>query len=138
MTQHSTIQAGATGCALARLILIAAVAAGGFHHACAQELPPTVVVTEPIQRLDFAEQVRLVGRTRAWSESRITAEVSGRLATIDAEEGVFVTKGAPLLSLDCERTRLSLGRDLCRTGSHPADPHRRTSRPKPGIPDRPR
>jgi len=108
MTQRSTIQAFTTGSALARLILIAAVAAGSFHHAGAQELPPTVVVTEPMQSLDFAEQVRLVGRTRAWSESRITAEVSGRLAAIDAEEGVFVTKGAPLLTLDCERTRLSL------------------------------
>ena len=75
--------------------------------AAAQQMPPTLVVTDSVQRLEFHEQIRQVGRTLAWSESKVTSEVTGRIAQIQAREGVWVDAGQPLVELDCERIRLS-------------------------------
>jgi RND family efflux transporter MFP subunit len=58
--------------------------------------------------MEFADQVRLVGRTQAWTESRIVAEVAGRVQTIHANEGVRVSRGEPLVAIDHERIGLDL------------------------------
>lgn len=74
----------------------------------AQEMPPALVVTEPIQTIEFHRQLTLVGRTEARAESRIVAEVSGRVMEINAKEGRWVAKGDPLVTIDPRRIQLSL------------------------------
>ena len=53
----------------------------------AQEMPPALVKTAPIEELEFHDQLTLVGRTEARRESRIVAEVAGRVKSLPAEEG---------------------------------------------------
>lgn len=74
----------------------------------AQGPPPALVETAPIRELDFHEQLTLVGRTEAWAESRIVAEVSGRVSSVDAAEGRRVKRGDPLITIDCRRVALAL------------------------------
>jgi RND family efflux transporter MFP subunit len=71
--------------------------------AVAQQMPPTLVVTDTVRQLEFNDQIRLVGRTSAHAQSRITSEVTGRVADIDSEEGVLVAAGTPLVSIANER-----------------------------------
>jgi len=57
-----------------RALLVTAIGChllvGGAVVAHGQDIPPTLVVTESVKRMEFADQVRLVGRTQAWTESR--------------------------------------------------------------------
>lgn len=76
--------------------------------AMAQGMPPTLVVTDTVLSMDFHEQITLIGRTEAKIESRIVAEISGRVAAIDAAEGNRIRKGETLVSIDSERMRLLL------------------------------
>lgn len=69
---------------------------------------PTVVLTDDVTRMDFHDQITLIGRSEAIVSSRIVSEVGGRVQSMDAEEGVWVQKGQPLMSIDPERTRLAL------------------------------
>lgn len=69
---------------------------------------PTVVKTDDVTRMDFHDQITLIGRTEAIVSSRIVAEVGGRVQSMDVEEGVWVRKGQPLVSIDPENIRLSL------------------------------
>ena len=71
--------------------------------ATAQDRPPTLVVTEPVQSMEFHDQVTLTGRTEAWVTSRIVSEVAGRVAEVNAEEGVLIEKGQPLVTIDAEQ-----------------------------------
>ena len=70
----------------------------------AQQMPPTLVVTDSVRQLEFNDQIRLVGRTSAHAQSRITSEVTGRVSNIESEEGVPVSAGTPLVAIDNERT----------------------------------
>lgn len=74
----------------------------------AQDLPPAAVETAPVQELEFHDQLTLVGRTEARRESRIVAEVSGRVSSLAAEEGHEVRRGAALVNIDCRRVALDL------------------------------
>ncbi len=74
----------------------------------AQEMPPAVVETAPIRELEFHRQLTLVGRTEARGESRVVAEVAGRVSSVDAAEGRAVQRGAVLVRVDCRRTALAL------------------------------
>jgi len=69
---------------------------------------PTVVQTDDVTRMDFHDQITLIGRTEAIVNSRIVSEVGGRVQSMDAEEGNWVKKGEPLVTIDPERTRLAL------------------------------
>lgn len=68
----------------------------------------TVVQTDDVTRMDFHDQITLIGRTEAIVNSSIVSEVGGRVQSMDAEEGVWVRKGQPLVSIDPENIRLSL------------------------------
>jgi RND family efflux transporter MFP subunit len=70
--------------------------------------PPALVETAPVQELEFHEQLTLVGRTEARAESRIVAEVSGRVSSVDAAEGRKVKRGTVLVTIDCRRIALDL------------------------------
>jgi len=70
--------------------------------------PPALVETAPVQELEFHEQLTLVGRTEARAESRIVAEVSGRVSSVDAAEGRKVKRGTALVTIDCRRIALDL------------------------------
>ena len=74
----------------------------------AQGLPPTLVVTEPVKKMEFHDQVTLVGRTEAKINSRIVSEVSGRVTAIDAPEGNAIRRGDPLVTIDAEKIILAL------------------------------
>jgi RND family efflux transporter MFP subunit len=74
----------------------------------AQERPPTLVVTEQVQQMDFRDQITLVGRTEAQVASRIVAEVSGQVQSIEASEGIWVKAGWPLATIDPDRITFSL------------------------------
>lgn len=69
--------------------------------------PPTLVMTEEVSNMEFHDQLTLIGRTEAVVNSRLVSEVAGRVEAIDADEGVWVQKGAPLLTIDAERIQLS-------------------------------
>jgi len=69
---------------------------------------PTVVLTDDVTRMEFHDQITLIGRTEAIVSSRIVSEVGGRVQSMDVEEGIWVRKGQPLMSIDPERTRLAL------------------------------
>lgn len=70
--------------------------------------PPASVVTEPMREQEFNDQIRLVGRCQAWTESPVVAEVSGVVARINAGEGVFINRGEPLVSIDTRRIALAV------------------------------
>lgn len=74
----------------------------------AQDMPPALVETAPIQELEFHQELTLVGRTEARRESRIVAEVAGRVKSLPADEGQRVKYGAPLVTIDCRRVALAL------------------------------
>jgi RND family efflux transporter MFP subunit len=82
------------------------IIAGLFTTVYAQQ--PTLVVTDNVVDMDFHDQITLVGRTQAWVESRIVSEVSGRVESIDAGEGVWIKKGTPLVSIDADQIRFEL------------------------------
>lgn len=71
----------------------------------AQQMPPTLVVTDEVTSMKFNDQITLVGRTRAMVQSEIVAEVAGRVQSIDVPEGVPVAKGDVLITLDPDRIR---------------------------------
>ncbi len=89
---------------LAILLAVTSVAAA----ARAQGPPAAVVETAPITELEFRQQLTLVGRTEARRESRIVAEVAGRVKSIAAAEGRRVAPGAALVTIDCRRIALAL------------------------------
>jgi len=97
---HSLI--GLLGATIA-LILFGAGYAG---VARAQGPPPTLVKTAPVVNITFHDQVKLIGRTEAKSQSNIVAEVSGKIKSIDAGEGDVVEEGARLVTIDSRRIRL--------------------------------
>ena len=41
------------------------------------QMPPTLVETDSVRKMEFHDQITLVGRTQAIANSRIVAEVSG-------------------------------------------------------------
>jgi RND family efflux transporter MFP subunit len=67
-----------------------------------------MVLTDDVTRMDFHDQITLIGRTEAIVNSSIVSEVGGKIQSMDAAEGVWVRKGQPLVSIDPERTRLAL------------------------------
>ena len=74
----------------------------------AQAPPPSLVETAAIEEREFHDQLTLVGRTEARAESRIVAEVAGRVRSVDAAEGRRVRRGEPLVTIDCRRIDLAL------------------------------
>ena len=74
----------------------------------AQGMPPTVVETATTKELEFHEQLTLVGRTEASRESSIVAEISGRVASVNAPEGRHIRRGQALVTIDCRRIALDL------------------------------
>ena len=74
----------------------------------AQDLPPTLVVTDEVQLKSFHNQITLIGRTEARIHSRIVSEVSGRVIDIDAPEGNPIAKNKVLVSIDPHRVQYSL------------------------------
>jgi len=77
-----------------------------------QGMPPTLVETSPVVSMEFHDQVTLIGRTEAESESRIVAEVGGRVVSVEALEGNPVKKGQVLLSIDSRRAQHALDAKL--------------------------
>lgn len=59
-----------------------------------------LVATETLGKREFHDQVTLVGRTEAKIRSRIVAEISGQVVSIDAPEGNPVLKNQTLISID--------------------------------------
>ena len=79
---------------------------GMVPAALSQGMPPTLVVTQPVEQMDFHDQITLVGRAEAIIQSRIVAEVSGRVVAVLAPEGNRVRRGDPLIQIDTARMAL--------------------------------
>ncbi|MCH9030796.1 MAG: efflux RND transporter periplasmic adaptor subunit [candidate division Zixibacteria bacterium] len=88
---------------LTALLLVSII----YSFAEAQQIPPTLVVTEPVKKMEFHDQITLVGRTEGISHSRVVALVNGKVLRIDAEEGQPIRKGDALLSIDCSKIELN-------------------------------
>lgn len=84
---------------LAILILISVYPVG----LKAQDMPPTLVETDKVETREFNDQITLVGRTAPHVESRIVSEVSGQIQGVNSGEGVWVSKGSPLITLDSDQ-----------------------------------
>jgi RND family efflux transporter MFP subunit len=72
------------------------------------QMPPTLVETGAVARMEFHNQITLVGRTQALANSRIVAEVSGSVIRIDASEGTQVKRGDALVTIDPRRVQYTL------------------------------
>jgi len=82
----------------------------------AQDMPPTLVVTAPVEKVKFHDQITLVGRTEAYYQSRITSKVEGQVASVIALEGNRIQKDAPLIQIDTSRIALELAAKKALTG----------------------
>lgn len=67
-----------------------------------------LVETEPVGSRSFHDQISLIGRTSAKISSNIVSEISGRVAEINSDEGTWVAKNRPLISIDSHRLALAL------------------------------
>ncbi|MFQ5510849.1 MAG: efflux RND transporter periplasmic adaptor subunit [Candidatus Krumholzibacteriia bacterium] len=94
---------------------------GAFATASAQDMPPALVMTEPVTTIEFHDQLTLIGRSEANAESRIVAEVAGRVKAINAREGRWIASGKPLVTIDPERIKLSLEAKQAETNQAQAD-----------------
>ncbi len=74
----------------------------------AQDMPPTLVVTAPVQKIKFNDQITLVGRSEAFYDSRVSSKVSGQVESIIALEGNKIPKDGPLIQIDSSRVALTL------------------------------
>jgi RND family efflux transporter MFP subunit len=86
----------------------AAVAAAAVPVHAQGGMPPTLVETAPVISREFHDQITLVGRSEAQSNSAIVSEVAGRVTRVDAAEGNPVARGAVLVSIDSRRIRYQL------------------------------
>jgi RND family efflux transporter MFP subunit len=73
-----------------------------------QDMPPTLVVTSPVEKMKFFDQISLVGRTIAYYDSRVASNVSGQVQAIVALEGNRIKKDETLIRLDTSRVALAL------------------------------
>jgi RND family efflux transporter MFP subunit len=103
------------------ILIIAVCLVGAPEFSVGQDFPPALVVTEPVQTLDFHEQLTLIGRSEARAESRIVSEVSGRVMSINSREGVWISRGKPLVTIDPQRIQLSLAAKVAEVGQAQAD-----------------
>ncbi len=63
------------------------------------EQPPAPVVTASVIEGSFSQPLRLTGNVEAFESTTVSAEMTGVVETILAEEGDYVTSGTPLLRL---------------------------------------
>jgi RND family efflux transporter MFP subunit len=70
--------------------------------------PPARIVTAPLIERRIAPQIPLTGSVVAEHESRVAAEIAGRVLKAPPREGVFVEKGALLCQLDDKLLQYSL------------------------------
>ncbi|MDH3196884.1 MAG: efflux RND transporter periplasmic adaptor subunit [Candidatus Krumholzibacteria bacterium] len=93
-----------------RFLLPAAVllAAATPNPTLAQGMPPTLVETDAVRKLEFHDQITLVGRTEARAASQIVAEVAGKVLRVDALEGVWIRRGEALVTIDSRRLQYVL------------------------------
>ncbi len=99
------ISVACLACCISCLLLWILVAA---LSAWAQDFPPALVKTEPVRTVEFHDQLTLIGRSRANAESRIVAEVTGRVMAVNAREGRWISRGKRLVTVHPERIKLSL------------------------------
>ena len=98
--------------AMKRLIIASGVVAACLLHpvlpALTQDFPPALVITEPVKTIEFSQQLTLIGRSEARAQSRIVSTVSGPVLKVDAIEGVWISKGKPLVTVDATRIKMAL------------------------------
>ena len=73
-----------------------------------REQAPTPVHTARVKEGLVSQQVSTISTTEAFRKSTVAAEVSGRVEILHVQEGDFVKKGTPLVSLGSTDTSLRL------------------------------
>lgn len=104
---------------LVNLLFLCVLAASGVVWS--QEMPPALVVTEPVKTIEFHDQLILIGRSEANAESRIVSEITGRVMAINAREGRWISRGKRLVTVDPKRIQLSLEAKQAETMQAKAD-----------------
>jgi len=70
------------------------------------ELPQTPVVVDKVQNRDFVRSISSEGFFKANIESRVVAQVSGQIVSLNIEEGSFVREGGVLLKINAKPYRI--------------------------------
>ena len=79
---------------------------GGVAAETKQAPASTPVHTAPVREDFVSQQVSIISTTEAFRKSTVSAEVSGRVEKLHVQEGDFVKKGTPLVSLGSTDTSL--------------------------------
>jgi RND family efflux transporter MFP subunit len=87
----------------------------------AQDMPPTLVVTAPVEKIKFHDQINLVGRTEALYQSQIASKVAGQVVGVIALEGNNVKKGDALVQIDTSRVAFALAAKRAETDKAKAE-----------------
>lgn len=90
------------------VVLLLLVPLGGLAAEKKQAPPSTPVHTAPVREALVSQQVSIISTTEAFRKSTVAAEVSGRVEKLHVQEGDFVKKGTPLVSLGSTDTSLRL------------------------------
>lgn len=82
--------------------------AGVVAPLAAAQFGPRPVQVAPVTERELPATIRLVGTALPQATAIVAAEVNGVVAQINAEEGAFVRRGEPLVTLDPEVVQLQL------------------------------
>lgn len=73
-----------------------------------QSSTQTLVVADYVKMIEFNDQITLVSRTKTIRSSRVVSTVSGQVIEINADEGVRVKAGTPIVTLAPHRLQMAL------------------------------
>ena len=90
------------------MVLLILVPLGGIAAEKKQAPSSTPVHTALVREALVSQQVSIISTTEAFRKSTVAAEVSGRVEKLHVQEGDFVKKGTPLVSLGSTDTSLRL------------------------------
>lgn len=113
---------------LASLFALAVIGAGCSKKETVVEaaVKPIAVKTGTVQQLKVDRSITVTGSLLADEQTSISSEVAGRITTVGADFGSFVSKGQVLIQLDTrelqiavERSKANLAQALARVGLNP-------------------
>jgi RND family efflux transporter MFP subunit len=95
-------------------LLGAAVALSGLSPPGLQAAEPTRVTSRPLAEIVIYPELSAPATVRSLNDSRISAEIDGRIETIRPRVGDRVVAGEIMVELDCREDRLELARAAAR------------------------
>jgi HlyD family secretion protein len=105
----------------AALIAVAAVAGGLYAYSSRTAETKLVYTTAPVTRGDLTVTVTATGTVQPTNQIDISSELSGTVATVNADYNDHVTKGATLATLATDKLNASLALSQATTTARQAD-----------------